>query len=62
MPDCDGIELCTHIREGFPSVKILILTMADDIQNIRAAIRAGAMGYVSKRTGVDELQKAFSVS
>lgn len=59
MPECGGVELCTQIRQRFPSVKILMLTMADDIQNIRAAIRAGAMGYVLKRTGLDELKKAI---
>lgn len=59
MPECGGVELCVQIRQRFPSVKILMLTMADDIQNIRAAIRAGAMGYVLKRAGLDELKKAI---
>jgi DNA-binding NarL/FixJ family response regulator len=59
MPECGGVELCTQIRQRFPAVKILMLTMADDIQSIRAAIRAGAMGYVLKRTGLDELKKAI---
>lgn len=59
MPECGGVELCTQIQQRFPGVKILMLTMADDIQSIRAAIRAGAMGYVLKRAGLDELQKAI---
>jgi DNA-binding NarL/FixJ family response regulator len=59
MPECGGIELCTQMRQRFPQVKILMLTMADDIQNIRAAIRAGAMGYLLKRAGLDELKKAI---
>lgn len=59
MPECSGVELCMQIQQRFPAVKILMLTMADDIQNIRAAIRAGAMGYVLKRAGLDELKKAI---
>ena len=60
MPECGGIDLCVQVRQLFPSVKILMLTMADDVTHIREAIRAGAMGYVLKRTGLDELKKAIN--
>lgn len=59
MPECGGIELCTQLRQRFPQVKILMLTMADDLQSIQAAIRAGVMGYVLKRAGLDELTNAI---
>ncbi len=61
MPECDGIQLCRSCKQHFPAVKVLMLTMLDDAKNIRAAIQAGAMGYILKRAGFDELKKVIEV-
>jgi DNA-binding NarL/FixJ family response regulator len=59
MPGCNGLDLTRQIRQAYPAVKILMLTMTDDAASIRQAIQAGVHGYVLKRTGPDELQKAM---
>ena len=58
MPYLSGIDLTLCLRQSHPAVKVLLLTMADDAPTIREAVRAGAAGYVLKRTGRNELEKA----
>ncbi|RYF76905.1 MAG: response regulator transcription factor, partial [Cytophagaceae bacterium] len=43
-----------------PTVNVLLLTMADEAANIREAVRVGCAGYVLKRAGRDELEKAVT--
>ncbi|MHC6591654.1 response regulator [Arthrobacter sp. C152] len=56
LPDGTGIEVCREVRSTAPDVKCLILTGWDEQQAVRAAVLAGASGYVLKRVGdTDEL-------
>jgi len=48
LPDGDGIELCRAIRSAHPDTRCLILTAYDDDEASRAAVLAGASGYVLK--------------
>lgn len=59
MPKMDGVELTKYIRKNFPKVKILILTMYNEIGFIRRIIEAGAHGYILKNKGKEELVKAI---
>ncbi|WP_128547828.1 response regulator [Larkinella soli] len=59
MPDLDGINLTLKIRQQFPMVKVLMLTVSEDADNIREAFRAGISGYVMKKAGKNELEKAI---
>lgn len=59
LPDTSGIDLCAEIREKFPSVKILALSMHNDQSLIAGMISAGAAGYVLKNAGKDELLTAI---
>ncbi len=61
MPHLSGIDLTLQLKRTHPAVKVLILTMADDAQTIREAVRAGAYGYVLKRAGRSELETAITV-
>ncbi|GAB3999634.1 response regulator transcription factor [Spirosoma daeguense] len=58
MPLLSGIELTVLLRKKYPMVQVLLLTMAEDGPTIREAIRLGAAGYVLKRAGRSELEKA----
>jgi DNA-binding NarL/FixJ family response regulator len=58
MPHLSGIDLTLQLRKKHPDVKILLLTMAEDAVHIREAIKAGVNGYVLKKSGRDELEKA----
>ena len=60
MPHLSGIDLTLRLRQTHPSLHVLLLTMADDVQTIREAVRAGASGYVLKRAGRAELELAIA--
>lgn len=51
LPDGTGIEVCRELRSAAPDVKCLILTSWDEQHAVRAAVLAGASGYVIKRIG-----------
>jgi two-component system response regulator NreC len=59
MPDADGIEVTRHLRKDLPDVHVLILTVHEDESLLRAAIRAGAAGYIVKRAVESELISAI---
>jgi len=59
MPDFSGVEITKKVKELFPSVKIIALTMHDDIAVISQMIKAGASGYVLKRTNMHEVVEAL---
>jgi len=48
MPRCDGLEATRRIKREVPHVKIVILTVSDDDQNLFEAIKSGAQGYLLK--------------
>ncbi|NUP59369.1 MAG: response regulator transcription factor [Pseudarthrobacter sp.] len=53
LPDGTGIEVCRELHSTAPDVKCLILTGWDEQQAARAAVLAGASGYVLKQVGPD---------
>ncbi len=59
MPVLNGIEATRLVRERFPEVKVIMLTMADNEQWVRQSLEAGAQGYVLKSAGRRELLHAI---
>lgn len=59
MPLMSGIELCKIIKEQFPHIKVLILSMHNSITFVKDALNAEADGYMLKNTGQDEFIKAI---
>ena len=59
MPDMDGLETTHKIKEKYPNVKILGLTMENDLQLVTGMLEAGASGYILKNTGKAELELAI---
>lgn len=59
MPGMNGIATTKMVKEDFPSVKVLALTMSSDDSHIRQMVQAGASGYVMKSAGRDELTRAI---
>ena len=49
MPEMDGLEATRRIKEEMPAVRIVILTVSDDDQDLFAAVRSGAQGYLLKK-------------
>jgi DNA-binding NarL/FixJ family response regulator len=50
MPVMDGIEATRRISKELPAIKIVMLTMSEDEENLFTAIQCGAQGYVLKDT------------
>lgn len=50
MPGTNGIEAVKLVRSNYPDVKVLMLTVFDDNKNIFEALKAGANGYILKKT------------
>ncbi len=48
MPRCNGLEATRLIKAEFPEVRVLILTVLDDDDDLFDAIRVGASGYLNK--------------
>lgn len=44
----DGVELIRRIRDEAPAVRILVVSMFDDVIRARRAFEAGARGYINK--------------
>lgn len=59
MPHFDGIQLTVQVRKAFPELKILMLTVKDELDAIQDAYRAGISGYVMKKANRAELEKAL---
>lgn len=59
MPQMGGIEAAGIIKRGFPDIKIIAVTMLNDYNTIKKALRSGMDGYVVKNLGMAELQKAI---
>ena len=59
MPNVSGIEASRAIAEVAPSAKVLMLTVSDEEQDLYAAIKAGATGYLLKEISIEEVASAI---
>lgn len=48
MPKCDGLEATRRIKREMPYVKVVMVTVSDDEDNLFEAIKCGAQGYLVK--------------
>ncbi|MCC6369868.1 MAG: response regulator transcription factor [Bacteroidia bacterium] len=55
MPVMDGMQTLKIIREKYPLMKVIMLTMFSTRDYIERLLKAGANGYILKNTGKDEL-------
>lgn len=59
LADGDGLELIERLHKDAPGLKILVVTMRDELLFAERVIRAGALGYVSKQAATDILIDAL---
>lgn len=59
MPGLGGLDALPALKKAAPDAKVLILTMHDDPQYLRSALKNGAMGYVLKKAADAELISAI---
>jgi len=55
MPVLGGVAAIRRLREQCPQSHVLVLSMYEDPDYVRAALAAGAHGYLGKRTGANVL-------
>lgn len=60
MPNQNGIEVLQEIRNKKMKLKVLILTVHNEVEYLLKAIDIGADGYLLKDSGFDDLQKAIT--
>jgi NarL family two-component system response regulator LiaR len=59
MPGMDGLEATRRITHAQPAVRVLVLTSFDGDDKVFPAVRAGALGYLLKDSGPEELVEAI---
>ena len=59
MPEMDGLECCKLVKERFPAVKILVLSMMRELSLVKTMLKQGASGYLLKNAGKDEVVEAI---
>lgn len=59
MPQCNGIEATKLVKDKYPQIKIIMLTVFDNDENIFNAIKAGADGYLLKEVNPKELHQGI---
>jgi len=60
MPRMDGVAAVQQLREEKSAVKILMLTISQEQDDLLGAIHAGADGYLLKNTDPEELRRSIS--
>jgi DNA-binding NarL/FixJ family response regulator len=59
MPGMGGLETCQRLRAEYPDVIVLVLSMLDNEEYVNQMLDAGALGYVLKNAGLDEIVHAL---
>jgi DNA-binding NarL/FixJ family response regulator len=60
MPNCGGVTAVKQIRQELPQAKIIMLTVSDHDQDLFAAIKAGAQGYLLKNLEPHQLTEMLN--
>ncbi len=59
MPGMGGIEAVSRLLAKDPAARVLVLSAHEDTVHPKRLLKAGALGYLSKRTAGDELLRAL---
>jgi DNA-binding NarL/FixJ family response regulator len=59
MPEMSGIELTRHVKQQYPHLKVLVLTLFKDREYVNAILEAEAEGYLLKNVEQKELLHAI---
>lgn len=61
LPGINGIEATKMIKQEFPEVEVIILSMYDEDEYVLESVKAGATGYVLKDISQEELFRTIKV-
>jgi DNA-binding NarL/FixJ family response regulator len=57
----NGFQICRYVEDTYPNIKIVAHSVYDDADRVAGIIKAGALGFVSKKAGFEELISAIKV-
>ena len=60
LPNRSGVECTRRLRDLLPATQVLILTVYEDSDSIFNALKAGASGYLLKRSSPSEILQAIT--
>jgi DNA-binding NarL/FixJ family response regulator len=60
MPEMDGIQTTSYVKQHYPQIKVLALSMFNEDKYIVDMMRAGASGYLLKNAEPEEIIEAIS--
>ena len=55
MPDISGLEVLKRLKKAQPALQVLMLSMHSSEQYVHSSLKAGAAGYLSKESALEEL-------
>ncbi|OIP01133.1 MAG: hypothetical protein AUJ97_07350 [Bacteroidetes bacterium CG2_30_32_10] len=61
MPKINGIVATKIALQKQPKIKVIALSMYEDLEHIESMMKAGAKGFLFKKVGSDELYKAINI-
>ena len=59
LPGVNGVDALPALHAAAPAARILMLTVSEDANDLAAALRGGAIGYLLKTTEGDDLAAAI---
>jgi DNA-binding NarL/FixJ family response regulator len=58
LPGLSGFDVTRQVRQRFPGVRVVVLSMHSNVAHVAEALRSGAIAYVVKHEGIRELVTA----
>lgn len=58
LPDDDGLALVRRVKQKYPSIKIIVLSMHDEAHLVKEILKEGVDGYILKKDSHNELVNA----
>ncbi len=59
MPKLDGLDCTAQVSKKYPDIKIIALSQYDEKRFVKRMLRLGAMGYLLKDAGKEQIEKAI---
>ncbi len=60
LPNISGIEGVRTVKDNFDNIQVLMFTVFDDDEKIFEAIKAGASGYILKKSSPEEITESIT--